>query len=101
MNPEIPGIPPQPPRTCPFAIVSLIVGITSFCLPILGSITAIVFGAVALSRIKSSSGALTGRAMAIVGIVLGCISLVVGPLVFLAFWALVAHAPQPMHGGPL
>jgi len=74
MSQETPPVVSQPPRTCSLAIVSLIVGIVSFCAPVVGSVTAIVFGALALGKIKSSFGALTGRGMAITGIVLGGIS---------------------------
>jgi len=69
-------LPAQPviPKTCPFAIVSLVVGILSFCIPLIGSAVAITFGIVSLNRIKSSSGGLSGRGMAIAGIILGCVS---------------------------
>ena len=86
MNPEMPAGQPVYPKTCPWAIVSLVVGIASFCVPVVGSIAAIVFGIVALSRIRSSSGALSGHGMAIAGIVLGCVSFV---MFFLGALALV------------
>jgi Domain of unknown function (DUF4190) len=42
----------------------------------LGSILAVVFGHVALSQIKRSMGALTGRGMAIAGLILGYLGIV-------------------------
>jgi hypothetical protein len=59
--------PPGPPRrrTDGFAIASLVLGILG------GTILSIVFGFVALSRIKRSSGRKGGRGLAIAGISLG------------------------------
>jgi hypothetical protein len=41
----------------------------------LGSILAVIFGHIALSQIKRSMGALTGRGMAIAGLVLGYVGI--------------------------
>jgi len=73
MSQETPPVVHQPPRTCTLAIVSLIAGILGFCIPIVGPALAIVFGVLALGKIKSSFGALAGRGMAIAGIALGAI----------------------------
>jgi len=74
MNTQPLSAQPVIPKTCPFAIVSLVVGILSFCIPLIGSAVAITFGIVSLNRIKLSSGRLWGRGMAIAGIILGCVS---------------------------
>jgi len=92
MNPEPPAPQPLPSKTCPFAIVSLTVGIASFCAPVAGSAAAIIFGALALGRIKSSFGALNGRGMAIAGIVLGGVSAFIPIVAILAGMLLPALA---------
>ena len=79
--PGPPGAPPaQPPipgakqQTSGWAIASLILGICGFtCIPLIGSVLAIVFGFVAKSEIKKSSGRLKGSELATAGIVLGII----------------------------
>lgn len=85
--------PPRPtgPTTSVLALFSLILGLLSpflFCLCFLNipsSILAIVLGHVALVQIKRSSGALTGRPMALVGLILGYLVL----LATIAFWTYV------------
>ncbi len=57
--------PVSPPKTSGFAIASLVFGILG------GVVLALVFGYVALSKIKRSGGALTGRGMALAGVILG------------------------------
>jgi hypothetical protein len=57
------------PRTCGQAIAALVLGlIPCTCVP---SILAIIFGRLALSAIDASQGQLTGRGMAMSGLVLG------------------------------
>jgi len=66
-----------------WAVASLILGILGFtCLPVLGSILAIIFGAVAKGEIKRSQGTKTGSGMAIAGIVMG--SIVLGVIIIVA-----------------
>ena len=73
--------PPPPPgyagyraaRTSGLAIASMVLGIV--WLFWLGSILAVIFGHVALSQIKRSMGALSGRGMAIAGLVLGYVGI--------------------------
>ena len=67
-----PAVPPTtPPKTSGLAITSLVLG----CLSLLGScitgIPAVIFGHVALSKIKKSGDAIGGRGIAIAGLVLG------------------------------
>src|SRR5579864_7083269 len=58
--------------TSGWAITSLITGIISFCVPVIGSIAAIVTGIVGIVRTKDPRTG--GRGFAIAGLVLGCIS---------------------------
>ena len=75
--------PPPPPgftgyraaRTSGLAIASMVLGIV--WLFWLGSILAVIFGHVALSQIKRSMGALSGRGMAIAGLALGYVGIAV------------------------
>jgi hypothetical protein len=73
-----PPYPTQPQfigysRTSGLAVASLVLGIVWVFW--VGSVLAIVFGHVALSQIKRSYGALSGRGMAIAGLVLGYLGL--------------------------
>jgi hypothetical protein len=60
-------------RTSGLAVASLVLGILWILW--VGSVLAVIFGHVALSQIKRSYGALTGRGMAIAGLVLGYLGL--------------------------
>ena len=63
---------PTGPKNSTLAIISLIGGITGFTiLPMLGSIVAIITGHMAQSEIKKSGGMLTGKGMAIAGLIMG------------------------------
>jgi hypothetical protein len=57
------------------AIVSLVLGVLSFCLPVLLGVPAIIFGFLALSSVKKSGGQLGGKGMAIAGLVLGFVTM--------------------------
>lgn len=65
-----PGDGPPPPGTDGFAIASLVLGIV----PVMAGLLGIVFGAIALPRIRRSGQ--RGRGMAIAGLVLGSLWLV-------------------------
>jgi hypothetical protein len=69
--------PVNPPRTSRKAITSLVLGIASFLCNLFTGIPAILFGAFALNDINQSRGQLTGRGMAITGIVTGSIGTVI------------------------
>lgn len=75
-------------RTSGLAITSMTLGILglpfSFCTIGVCSIMAIVFGAVAMKDIARSRGLITGRGMAISGLVMG----IIGTTGWLAFWVL-------------
>lgn len=61
------------------AIVSLIAGIAGWTLlPFLGSIVAVITGHLAQSEIKKSGGLVTGKGMAVAGLILGYIAIAVG-----------------------
>jgi hypothetical protein len=75
------GVPVQQgPKTSGLAIASLVLGVLWICG--VGSLIAVVLGAVALGGIKKSKGMLTGKGMAIAGLVLG----VLGLLGTATFW---------------
>lgn len=59
-------------RTAPMAVASLVLGLVGFnVIFLLGSILAVIFGHVALKQIKQAGGELSGRGMAIAGLLLG------------------------------
>tara|TARA_R110002095_G_scaffold114656_1_gene100057 strand:+ start:4521 stop:5297 length:777 start_codon:yes stop_codon:yes gene_type:complete len=59
-------------RTAPMAVASLVLGLVGFnIIFLLGSILAVIFGHVALKQIKQAGGKLSGRGMAITGLLLG------------------------------
>jgi hypothetical protein len=75
-SPSLPGTSPQP-KTSGLAITSLVLGILSLLLswnllPLLG-ILGVICGHKALSRIKQSGVALSGRGLAVAGLVTGYI----------------------------
>jgi hypothetical protein len=76
------GSPPQaaPPHRSGLAVASLVCGIAGLCTGGLAGIAGIVLGIIALRRIKASRGALSGRGVAIAGIIVGVIGLVLGLL---------------------
>jgi len=72
-----------PPRHSAAAIWSLVLGILSIaCLWIVGSITSIILGCVALRRINATQPLLRGKGIAVAGIVTGSAGAVAG--VFMA-----------------
>lgn len=73
-------------KTSGLAIASLVFGILGFCLPVVGGLTGLVLGLVGLGKIKKSAGGLTGRGLAVAGIVVSAASV----LVHLAVAALIA-----------
>jgi hypothetical protein len=66
-------------KTSTMAIVSLIAGIAGWSLvPFLGSIVAIITGHMAQSEIKKSAGTVTGKGMAVAGLILGYLMVALG-----------------------
>ena len=81
-------IPPSPAstpqaKTSALAVTSLVLGIIGFTLCLVAILTAvptIICGHLAISKINSSGGTLTGKGLAIAGLVLGYLSLLMIPL---------------------
>src|SRR5437763_9946480 len=85
--PVPPSIPPPAPRLAPLAIVSVVLAVLSFaCIPIFPVIPAIVCGHIAWSKISKSRGALHGKGIAIVGLIVGYLAI---PWAVLQVWFLV------------
>ena len=82
MNGQPVPVPASTAKSCGFATASLVMGILGLIciLPVIGSILAIIFGIVALSQIKSSNGSLTGHGKALAGLIIGCVSVVMIPI---------------------
>ncbi len=85
MNGQPPVVPPSvpaTPKTCGLATASLVLGILGLIciLPLIGSLLAIIFGIVALVKVSNSRGALRGQGQAIAGLLLGCASLLMIPV---------------------
>jgi len=72
LGPEVESEPVAlaPPRTDPYAIVSLVSGIL-FCIPFFGSTVALFMGFKSLNRINADPDTYSGKPLAIAGIVLG------------------------------
>jgi len=71
------------PTLCGKALASLILGALTFCLPVLPAIPAIILGILALLDINRSGGRLTGKGLAIGGLVTGSLG---NLAVLLALW---------------
>lgn len=88
----------RPPGAAPtngYAIASLVLGVVGiFLVPVVGSILALVFGYMARTEIDRSGGAEGGRGLAIAGIVLGWVGIVVGILLLLLFFLVLASLPS-------
>jgi hypothetical protein len=66
-------------KTSVMAIVSLIAGIAGWSLlPFLGSIVAVITGHLAQSEIKKGGGMVTGKGMAVAGLILGYLAIALG-----------------------
>src|SRR5688572_10576087 len=73
---SLPPPPFQAAKTSGLAICSLVLGILSLtCFSILTGIPAVVCGHISLSRIKQAAGMLTGRGLALAGLITGYISI--------------------------
>jgi len=64
-----------PQKTSSLAIVSLILGIIGFTIPIITSVFGLTFGIIGLVNISKSSGQMKGEKLAIAGIAISCITL--------------------------
>jgi prepilin-type processing-associated H-X9-DG protein len=72
-----------PVRTSRMAIASLALGLLSFFLSLLTAIPAIILGALSLRAISRSGGRVSGKGMAIAGVVTGSIGVLLLPAVIL------------------
>lgn len=83
--PVLPSAEPSPPEGAPktsaAAIWSLVFGGSSFCLWIVGTALACLFGILSIVKINASQGRLRGRGLAITGMVLGGMGFFVLPVV--------------------
>ena len=85
INP-LPAASPNAPRISPLAICSVVLAVLSFlCLPIIPVIPAIVCGHLAWSKIRKSGGALHGKGIAIIGLIVGYLAV---PWAVLQIWFL-------------
>ena len=75
-----PGVPAAQQKTSGMAIASLVCGIVNV-FPL--SVIAIVLGHISLSQIKKSAGQITGRGLAIAGLVLGYLGIVAIPFILI------------------
>ena len=73
-----PGVRPE---TAGIAVTSLVLGILSLtCFSIFTGIPALICGTIALGRIRSARGSLTGQGLAISGVVMGGLSILMIPV---------------------
>ena len=70
LQPQRSQAPPIHTNTSGAAVTSLVIGLLGFCVPFL-SLVGIICGHVGLSNIKRANGWLTGRGMAISGLIIG------------------------------
>lgn len=71
----LPGAFPAPAETSKLAIFSLVLGVLSFCMPLVLGIPAIILGFMGLSAVKKGGGRVGGKGLAITGLVLGFLTL--------------------------
>jgi prepilin-type processing-associated H-X9-DG protein len=69
-----------PAGTSSKATIAFVLGLLSFCLPVLLGIPAIILAILGLSEISRSRGRVGGGGLAIAGIVLSCLSMLIVPL---------------------
>lgn len=85
----------QPPQNNPLAIASLVCGIISLpmvicCYGLPFNVLAIIMGFIAVGQIDKSPDTMTGRGMAIAGIVTGVVSLILLVLQVLVFGVMMS-----------
>lgn len=82
------------PRTSVEAVASLIFSLTGASIaPVFGSIVGVIFGHVALSRIRAGRGRYKGRALAFGGLAIGYLVLVIGIITLVV--AIMLYVRQP------
>ena len=73
---------PPARRVSGLAVASLVLGLVGFLFCGITSILAVIFGGIALSQIKNRPDELTGRGLAIAGLILGVVMMVLVALLF-------------------
>lgn len=68
------GLYPPPPPMSTWAMMSLILGLALFCIPVVGGLVGIITGIIGIAQTRQAR--LGGRGLAITGLVLGLVSLV-------------------------
>ena len=68
-------------QTSGLATWSLVLGVLGFFASLLTAIPGVVCGHIALKRIREANGALSGRNMAIAGLVLGYVAIALSPVI--------------------
>lgn len=89
VNPAQPG---DFPRVSGLSVASLVLGLLGWLCGI-GSILAIIFGAVALHQINESRGRVTGKGMAIAGLVLGIVFAILYVIWLILFVVALSNVP--------
>jgi hypothetical protein len=82
------------PKLTPWAVWCLAFALGSFCLGIIAAVPAIIFGIVALGRIKHAPRVFEGKGVAVTGLILSGIGAVVGTFILVGFALPVIHYPQ-------
>lgn len=83
------------PKTQGKAIAALILGICSLIIPFAGpvcGIIAIILGAMSMKAINASAGRLTGKPMAIIGLILGILGLIASTVITISVLGLFTLA---------
>jgi general secretion pathway protein G len=73
-----PSVQPPAAKTCGLAIASLVCGLVGPCTAGLASIAGIILGIVGLKKITAGGGAVSGRGLAIAGIIVSVATLIIG-----------------------
>lgn len=93
-EPEPVSMPMLQVKDSALAIISLIAGIASWIfIPLIGAITAVVTGHLAIKEIRESAGMIKGYGMAIAGLILGYVHLVFTLLVGCTFFTVILFVP--------
>ena len=79
-QPSMPYVPVIQPKTSGMAVASLVLGIVGTIFCAVASLVGLILGIVSLNTIKISAGQLTGRGLAIAGIVTSSVSIMLGLL---------------------
>ena len=96
MTASMPPVAPQA-KTSGLAIAALVCGIAGLCTAGLGGIAGIILGIVAMVKVKRSAGQLKGKGLAIVGIIVGILSILLWAVLIVGG---LAVALMDVHSSP-